>query len=54
MGECGQQLRDVLGILMVQGLTLDRVRIERWVEELGLQTRWAQVLEMERAERDSP
>lgn len=43
LGESDRQLRDVLGIPMVQGPALDRVRIERWVEELGLQPsgRWS-------------
>lgn len=53
LGESDQQLRDVLGILMVQGPALDRVRIERWVEELALEPQWARVLEMERAEKES-
>lgn len=53
LGESDRQLRDVLGILMVQGPALDRVRIERWVEELALEPQWARVLEMERAEKES-
>ncbi|MCH7532221.1 MAG: hypothetical protein IIB36_10765 [Gemmatimonadetes bacterium] len=53
LGESDRQLRDVLGILMVQGPVLDRVRIERWVEELALEPQWARVLEMERAEKES-
>ena len=52
LGESDRQLRDVLGILMVQGPALDRVRIERWVEELALEPQWARVLEMERAEKE--
>ncbi len=54
LGESDRQLRDVLGILMVQGSALDRLRIERWVEELDLGPQWARVLEMEQAETDSP
>ena len=53
LGESDRQFRDVLGILMVQGPTLDRARIERWIEELGLGPQWARVLEMERAEKES-
>ncbi len=52
LGESDRQLRDVLGILMVQGPALDRVRIERWVEELALEPQWARVLDMERAEKE--
>ncbi len=53
LGESDRRFRDVLGILMVQGPTLDRARIERWIEELGLGPQWARVLEMERAEKES-
>jgi hypothetical protein len=41
MGDSERQLRDVVEILKVQGGTLDRDRIQRWVEVLGLEAAWA-------------
>lgn len=49
LGGSDRQLRDVLGVLMVQGTALDRDEVERWVEELGLRPQWEQVLEWERS-----
>jgi hypothetical protein len=49
--ESERQLRDVVGVLMVQGDAVDRTRIERWVSDLGLEDVWRQALEMEQAER---
>lgn len=40
LGDSERQLRDVAEILRVQGETLDRDRIQRWVEELGLESAW--------------
>jgi hypothetical protein len=38
---------------MVQGAALDRAYIERWVTELDLSDQWSQVLDLERAEKES-
>lgn len=51
--ESERQLRDVVGILVVQGSTLDRRRIEHWVAELQLGRQWTQALDFERAEKES-
>lgn len=40
LGGSDQQLRNIAGILKVQDDNLDRSRIERWVEELGLTEDW--------------
>ena len=53
LGGSERQLRDVLGVLMVQGATLDRTEVERWVGELDLRSQWKQVLEWERATEES-
>lgn len=42
MGDSERQLRDVAEILRVQGETLDRGRIQRWVEVLGLESAWVE------------
>jgi hypothetical protein len=51
LGGSERQLRDVVGVLMVQGAALDRAYIERWVTELDLSDQWSQVLDLERAEK---
>lgn len=53
MGGSERQLRDVLGVLMVQGKALDRDEVERWVDELDLQPQWDQVLEWEKRTEES-
>ena len=53
LGGSERQLRDVVGILMVQGATLDRAKIERWVAELGLEDVWSRALDLEKAEKES-
>jgi len=53
LGGSERQIRDVVGILMVQGSTLDRSYIEGWVSELGLGEAWARVLEWENANKES-
>jgi hypothetical protein len=53
LGGSERQLRDVVGVLMVQGPLLDRDYIERWVTGLGLSNEWARVLELERQESES-
>ena len=53
LGGSERQLRDVVGVLMVQGAALDRAYIERWVTELDLSDQWSQVLDLERAEKES-
>jgi hypothetical protein len=53
LGGSERQLRDVVGILMVQGPAVDRARIERWVTALDLGSEWSRVLDLERAERVS-
>ena len=53
LGESERQLRDVVGILMIQGDDLDRARVMSWVGQLGLEQQWELVLEMERSESES-
>jgi hypothetical protein len=53
LGGSERQLRDVVGILMVQGPAVDRASIERWVAALGLGSEWSRVLDLERVERAS-
>lgn len=43
-GESERQLRDVAGILEVNGETLDRDYIGRWVAQLGLESAWRRAL----------
>jgi len=43
LGESERQLRDVVGILEVQGEALDRIYLRRWIEELGLEELWHSV-----------
>jgi hypothetical protein len=52
LAESERQLRDVVGILMVQGGALDRGRIERWVAELSLGPLWGRALDLEQKERE--
>lgn len=40
LGQSEQQLRDVRGIIDVQGEALDRRYIERWVDPLGVREPW--------------
>lgn len=53
LGGSERQLRDVVGVLIVQGPAVDRARIERWVAALDLGAEWSKVLHLERAERES-
>jgi hypothetical protein len=53
LGGSERQLRDVVGVLMVQGAAFDRAYVERWVAELGLTNQWSQVLDLERADKES-
>ena len=39
-GASERQLDDVAGIVRVRGSTLDRVYIQRWIDELGLDAQW--------------
>jgi hypothetical protein len=39
-GESERQLRDVVGVLEMQGALLDRSYIERWAAELGVEESW--------------
>lgn len=43
LGESQRQLRDVAGILDIQGDALDRAYMRRWIEDLGLQEAWESV-----------
>lgn len=45
MGDSELQRRDVVQLVEVGGRSLDRSYIERWVEDLGLQSAWAAILE---------
>lgn len=51
LGGSERQIRDVVGVLMVQGPDLDRDYIEGWVSTLGLRDEWDQVLALERENR---
>ena len=42
--ESQRQIEDVAGILRVRGESLDRAYIEKWVQELQLQTQFEQAL----------
>jgi hypothetical protein len=42
-GESERQLRDVAGILAMRGPDLDRVYLERWAAELGVEALLARV-----------
>jgi hypothetical protein len=53
LGGSERQIRDVVGVLMVQGSTIDRSYIEGWVSELDLGKEWARVLEWERVDKKS-
>jgi len=46
LGESQLQLKDVAGIIRVQGENLNVAYIERWVEELGLGAQWKSVREL--------
>lgn len=41
LGDSERQLRDVAEVLAIQGDALDRDRIQRWVDELGLSDAWS-------------
>lgn len=38
-----RQLRDAAGLVAVQGATLDRVWVERWAKELGVEAELGRV-----------
>lgn len=48
------QLRDALAILLQRGRELDRGHIERWVDDLGLQERWRELLAEASTEQENP
>lgn len=50
-GASERQLRDVVGILRVQGDTVDREYISRWVEALGLEDQWERARALEEGQR---
>jgi len=43
LGNSETQRRDILGLMEDAGTSLDRGYIERWVEELGLQSAWQRI-----------
>jgi hypothetical protein len=45
LGESERQLRDVRGILEVNGESLDRAYVERWLDELGVRDLWERIQE---------
>jgi len=47
LGRSERQIRDVVGVLMVQGPDLDRDYVEGWVSALGLRDEWHQALAWE-------
>ena len=44
MGESDRQIEDAAGVIATQGQQLDRVYVERWVRELGLELQWQRAL----------
>jgi len=48
LGESDRQLNDAVGILKVQGETLDRRYVEQWVDILELRAQWIAALERAR------
>lgn len=48
LGGSEQQIRDVVGVLMVQGPDLDRGYIEGWVDRLDLRHEWDHAMALER------
>lgn len=44
-GESEKHIRDIIGVLRLQGEKLDRAYIETWARRLGLSDTWARVLE---------
>jgi hypothetical protein len=53
LGGSERQIRDIVGVLMVQGSTIDRSYVEGWVSDLNLSEEWARVLEWERVDKES-
>lgn len=51
LGGSERQIRDVVGVLMVQGPDLDREYIEGWAKRLGLREEWDQALALEHKNR---
>jgi hypothetical protein len=45
LGESHRQIEDVAGILRVRGESVDRAYVEKWAQDLQLQTQWKQALE---------
>lgn len=43
LGESERQLRDVRGILAVQGAELDRTYVDHWTEQLGVAETWRSI-----------
>lgn len=53
MGQSERQLRDIIGVMRVQGDRLDRSYIREWVARLGLVEMWEVVLQhFEKLERE--
>ena len=40
LGESERPLRDAVGVVAVQGESLDRAYVERWVRTLGIEKQW--------------
>lgn len=51
LGQSERQIRDVAGVLLVQGHDLDRGYVEGWVNRLGLTDEWDRALALERENR---
>lgn len=45
IGESQRQIEDAAGIIATQGSNLDRVYVEHWIAELGLEKEWRQARE---------
>lgn len=45
MGESERQLRDVGRLVEAKGESLDRVYIERWLDDLGVRDLWGRIVQ---------
>lgn len=53
-GGSERQLRDVAGIVQVQGAALDYLYIESWVDRLGVRPEWEEIKAQAKQVDDTP